>query len=57
MREIEEKTGLIRRFEDNRRGLENLRKTLRRIEELSTGEAGNLAARAGAEIETLIVRG
>ena len=57
MREIEEKTGLIRRFEDNRRGLESLRKTLRRIEALSTGEAGDLAAQAGAEIETLIVRG
>lgn len=57
MREIEEKTGLIRRFEENRRGLESLRKTLRRIEELSTGEAENLAARAEAEIETLIVRG
>ena len=36
---------------------EELMDELRRIEELSTGEAGNLAARAGAEIETLIVRG
>ena len=31
MREIEEKTGLIRRFEDNRRGLESLRRTARMI--------------------------
>ena len=57
MREIEEKTGLIRRFEDNRRALENLRKTLRRIGQLSTGEAESLAAQAETEIETLIVRG
>ena len=57
MKEIEEKTGLIRRFEDNRRVLESLRKTLRRIRELSAGEAGRLASQAEAEIETLIVRG
>ena len=57
MMEIEEKTGLIRRFEDNRSALENLRRTLRRIRELSAGEAESLARQAEAEIETLIVRG
>ena len=57
MKEIEEKTGLIRRFEDNRSALEGLRRTLGRIRALSTGEAESLAKEAEAEIETLIIRG
>jgi len=54
---IEEKTGLLRRFEENRRALESLREKLRRLRALSAGEAAELAAEAEAEVETLIVRG
>ena len=57
MAEVEEKTGLLRRFEENRQALESLREKLRRIRELSTGEAASLAEEAGAEVETMIVRG
>ena len=57
MKDIEEKTGLIRRFEENRLSLEALREKLRRIRELSTGEAERLAGECETEIETLMVRG
>jgi predicted DNA-binding protein YlxM (UPF0122 family) len=39
MAEVEEKTGLLRRFEENRKALEDLRGTLRRLREVCTGEA------------------
>ncbi len=57
MAEIEEKTGLLRRFEENRHALEDLRRKLRRIRELSSGECSVLAGEAEADIEALIVRG
>ena len=57
MAEVEEKTGLLSRFEENRRALEQLRDTLRRLRGLCGGEAAALAAEAEAEVETLIVKG
>ena len=57
MAEVEEKTGLLPRFEENRKALEDLRGTLRRLREVCTGEAERLAAEAEDTVETLIVRG
>ncbi len=57
MAEVEEKTGLLRRFEENRRALEKLREKLIRLQKLSGGEAAQLAGEAVSDVETLIVRG
>ncbi len=57
MVQIEEKTGLLRRFEENRQTLESLRLKLLRIRELSAGEAAVLADEAADEVKTMIVRG
>ncbi len=57
MAEVEEKTGLLARFEENRRALEELRAKLLRIGELSGGEVRELVRQAEQEVETLIIRG
>lgn len=57
MEDIEAKTGLLRRFEENRRSLENLKTRLEAIAAVSSGQAGELAAEALNEIEQIIARG
>jgi len=53
MKEIEEKTGLIRRFEGTRRALEAIKKQAERISELTEGSAQGLALQIIREIEQL----
>ena len=53
MQEIEEKTGLIRRFEGTRRTLEAIRKQAEEIRELTEGSAKGLALQIMREIEEL----
>ncbi len=57
LRDIEGKTGLVSRFMETKKALEKLSSQLGRIEELSTGEAEELALQAKAEIEALLSRG
>ena len=57
MEDIEEKTGLIRRFLESKDSLERLREYMRQLCELTEGRAGQLAREAAKEIETLIARG
>ena len=54
LREMEEKTGLIRRFRQIRQGLENLRAPLAELEELSEGRAGELARELRATVDALL---
>ena len=53
MKEIEEKTGLIRRFEGTRRMLEAIRKQAEKIGELTEGSAKGLALQIMREIDQL----
>lgn len=57
MEDVEKKTGLIGRFEENRRTLEQLREKLEKIGSISDGEVQELAKQAEAQVQTLIVRG
>ena len=57
MEDIEEKTGLIRRFQENREALEKLKATLSALVPLTEGAARELAEQAEQEIEALIDRG
>ena len=57
MEDVEKKTGLIGRFEENRRALEQLKETLEKLSSMTEGQAGKLAAEAAAEVEGLILRG
>ena len=54
LREMEEKTGLIRRFTETRRGLETLRGLLAELGGLTEGRAKELAQRAVETVETLL---
>ncbi len=54
MREMEEKTGLICRFQQLRRGLESLRAPLGELRELCRGRAGELAREAAETVEALL---
>ena len=54
MREMEEKTGLIRRFRQIREGLESLRSPLREMAALSEGRARQLALQAAETVEALL---
>ena len=54
MREIEEKTGLLRRFTHTREELERLRGELAQIAALSAGQAEELAAEAARRLDGLL---
>ena len=57
MEEIEEKTGLLRRFEENRAALAQLRRTLEELADSTQGRAQLLARQAADTVGTLISRG
>ena len=54
LREMEEKTGLIRRFRQLRQGLESLRTPLQELEELSEGRAQELARELRDTVDALL---
>ena len=54
LREMEEKTGLIRRFRQLRQGLESLRTPLAELEELSEGRAEALAREMRDTVDKLL---
>ena len=54
LREMEEKTGLIRRFTETRQGLERLRGLLKELGGLSQGRAKELAERAADTVDSLL---
>jgi len=55
--EVEEKTGLIRRFSETQKALERLRADLAELEGLSEGRAKDIVIRAMAELDGLESRG
>ena len=57
LREMEEKTGLVRRFTETERGLTRLRARLERLRTLCQGEAAGEAEQALRELDALMVRG
>lgn len=57
MEDMEEKTGLIGRFEETRGALEQLRETLEQLQSMTEGNARKLAADAAAQVQGLILRG
>ncbi len=57
LQDIEEKTGLVRRFEENRSALENIREQVRAIAALTDGEAREKAVKAAEDISAVIARG
>ena len=57
MEDVEKKTGLIGRFEENRRTLEKLKETLEKLSSMTEGQAAKLAAEAADEVDGLILRG
>ena len=54
LRELEEKTGLFRRFSELREGLESLRGPLRELEEISAGRARALARQTADTVDRLL---
>ena len=57
MEAVEEKTGLLGRFEENRRTLEELKAKLELLSAGSGEGAAELAAEALEQVKTLLVRG
>lgn len=57
MEDVEEKTGLLARFEENRLMLEGLRAKLEEIRSVSEGRAAELADEAVQQVLSLISRG
>ena len=57
MEDIEAKTGLIRRFEENRSSLERIREELKALASITGGQAHETAVKAMEEISNLIARG
>ena len=55
LKEIEDKTGLIRRFTETREALEQLRGQLSQLQALSDGPAAKLAGEAGARLDALLL--
>ena len=53
LREIEEKTGLVRRFSETRKYLDDLEKQLEKLEAISQGEALSVIRQALGKLETL----
>ena len=54
--DIEEKTGLLRRFEENRSALENIREQIKALAAMSQGEARDKALKAAEDIAAVIAR-
>jgi len=57
LQSIEEKTGLIRRFSENRRELEGLSQRLEKLETLTQGEAKELVQSIKQDIDRIKTRG
>ena len=57
MEDIEAKTGLLRRFEENRRELESLLTRLEALTGMTQGEAQDAARAAAEEVRAIIARG
>ena len=57
MEDVEEKTGLIRRFEENRAALSGLLRTLEELESSTEGRTKELSEKAAQTVRTLISRG
>ena len=57
MEDIEAKTGLVRRFEENRSALEKIREELKALAAITGGQAHEPAVKAMEEISNLIARG
>ena len=57
MEDVEEKTGLLGRFEENRAALTKLLKTLTELTDSTEGHAQELARQAADTVRTLIDRG
>lgn len=57
LRDIEEKTGLVRRFEENRSALEKIREQIEALAAMTEGEASAIAAKTAGDIEAVIARG
>ena len=55
--DIEEKTGLLRRFEENRSVLEKIREQIKALAAMSQGEARDKALKAAEDIAAVIARG
>lgn len=57
MEDVERKTGLLRRFEENRAALGELRTKLERLRAMTEGPAARLAAEAEEQVRALMLRG
>ena len=57
MREMEEKTGLLRRFSETQSALERLRERMSELSAITDGKARRMVEEAAAEIEAIISRG
>ena len=57
MQDIEAKTGLVRRFEENRSALEKIREDMKTLAAITGGQAHEAAVKAMEEIEAVIARG
>ncbi len=57
MEDIEAKTGLIRRFREEREALEELRRKLEKLSLITQGEARELSVQAAGEVSALIDKG
>ena len=57
MEDIEAKTGLVRRFEENRSALEKIREDMQTLAAITGGQAHETAVKAMEEISDLIARG
>ena len=57
MEDVEEKTGLLRRFEENREALKKLLRTLEELTESTEGRAQELSRQAVRTVGALISRG
>ena len=57
LEDVEEKTGLLRRFEENRAALEELLRKIERLREISGEETRELADECASQVRMLIDRG
>lgn len=57
MEDIEEKTGLIRRFEENRSALKKIREDMKALAAVTGGQIHETAVKAMEEIDNLIAGG
>ena len=57
MEDMEAKTGIVKRFTENRAELEGLRETLGKLTEVCGAEAAGLVSKALSTVEELIARG